>query len=151
MAFASLLKRTAWLQGFALLSCVAFGAQRQSLPDPRNFANGNRIPVEGYADQPRIVVTKDGTWVCVLTTGPGIEGAAGQHVVATVSDDKGKTWSPLVDVEPADKERKSAYAVALITPQDRVYAYYNYNGDAISTKPDGTPIRDDMQGWFCYR
>jgi len=109
------------------------------------------IPVEGYCDQPRIVVTKDGTWVCVLTTGPGAEGAEGQHVAATLSTDKGKTWSPLIDVEPADKERKSAYAVALITPQDRIYAFYNYNGDAIHTKPDGTRIRDDMQGWFCHR
>jgi hypothetical protein len=120
-------------------------------PDPRNFANGNRIPAEGYCDQPRIVVTKDGTWVCVLTTGPGVEGAEGQRVVATASTDKGQTWSGLTDIEPPDKERKSAYAVALITPQDRIYAFYNYNGDAIRTKPDGKPIRDDMQGWFCYR
>ncbi len=119
--------------------------------DSRNFANGYPVPVEGYCDQPRIVVTRDGTWVCVLTTGPGAEGGAGQHVVATRSEDKGKTWSPLTDIEPADKERKSAYALALITPQDRVYAFYDYNGDAVHTKPDGTPIRDDMQGWFCYR
>jgi hypothetical protein len=137
--------------GVVLLTCGAPAAQQQSVPDPRNFANGNRIPVEGYCDQPRIVVTKDGTWVCVLTTGPGIEGAEGQHVVATVSQDKGKTWLPLVDVEPVDLERKSSYALALITPEDRIYAFYNYNGDAIRTKPDGKPIRDDMQGWFCYR
>jgi hypothetical protein len=122
-----------------------------SAPDPRDFANGQRIPVEGYCDQPRIVVTKDGAWVCVLTTGPGVEGAEGQHVVATVSEDKGKMWSPLIDIEPVDKERKSAYVLALITPQDRIYGFYNYNGDAIHTKPDGKPIRDDMQGWFCYR
>ena len=40
-------------------------------PDPRNFSNGRLIPAENYCDQPRIVVTKDGTWVCVLTTGTG--------------------------------------------------------------------------------
>ncbi len=143
--------RLVWLCSVVWFGCAATAAQRPVSPDPRNFANGNPIPVEGYCDQPRIVVTSDGTWVCVLTTGPGIEGAEGQHVVATTSADKGKTWSPLVDVEPADAERKSAYALALLTPQDRVYAFYNYNGDAIRAKPDGTPIRDDMQGWFCYR
>ena len=134
-----------------LLGQVACAAPRPAAPDPRDFANGNRIPVEGYCDQPRIVVTKDGTWVCVLTTGPGVEGAEGQHVAATTSRDSGKTWSPPVAVEPVDPERKSSYAIALITPSDRVYAIYNYNGDAIRTKPDGKPIRDDMQGWCCYR
>ena len=120
-------------------------------PDPRNFANGNRIPVEGYCDQPRIVITRDGTWVCVLTTGSGVEGTPGQHVVATASEDKGRTWSALTDIEPPDKDHTSAYALALITPQDRIYALYDYNGDGIRTKPDGKAIRDDMQGWFCYR
>ncbi len=119
--------------------------------DPRNFANGLPIPVEGYCDQPRIVVTSDGTWVCVLTTGPGQEGSDGQHVVATTSTDRGKTWSPPVDVEPVAGGKKSSYALALATPFDRVYAFYCYNGDGIRTLPDGRPIRDDMQGWFCYR
>src|SRR5512139_506570 len=115
MTLAHCVRRAVWFLEIMLLSCAAVGAQRQSAPDPRNFVNGNRIPVEGYADQPRIVVTKDGTWVCVLTTGPGVEGAEGQHVVATWSEDKGKTWFPLTDVEPADRERKSAYALALVT------------------------------------
>ncbi len=120
-------------------------------PDPRNFANGKLIPAENYCDQPRIVVTKDGTWVCVLTTGKGKEGEPGQHVVASSSTDQGQTWSPLVDVEPADKQITSAYAVASITPTDRVFAFYCYNGDAISALPNGKKIRDDMQGWCCYR
>jgi hypothetical protein len=151
MAIPELVGRMVRWAGIALVCCGSMAAAPPSAPDPRNFANGQRIPVEGYCDQPRIVVTKDGAWVCVLTTGPGVEGAEGQHVVATASEDKGKTWSPLIDIEPVDKERKSAYVLALITPQDRVYAFYNYNGDAIHTKPDGKPIRDDMQGWFCYR
>ncbi len=121
-----------------------------SHPDPRDFANGRLIPDEDYCDQPRIVVTHDGTWVCLMTTGPGREGAGGQHVVATRSTDQGKTWFPRVDVEPG-QEPKSAYALALVTPQDRIYAFYCYNGDRIRTLPNGKPIRDDMQGWFCYR
>jgi hypothetical protein len=151
MAFAQLIKRAAWLCGVAWLGGAGLAAHPAAVPDPRNFANGWKIPVEGYCDQPRIVVTKDGTWVCVLTTSPGNEGAEGQHIVTTFSQDAGKTWSPLTDVEPADRERRSAYALALLTPQDRIYAFYCYNGDGIKTKPDGSPIRDDMQGWFCYR
>ena len=54
------------------------------------------------------MVTKDGTWVFVLTTSPGVEGAEGQNIVATSSQDVGQSWSPLADVELADKERKSA-------------------------------------------
>lgn len=133
------------LLGLACLSAITWAA-----PDPRNFANGHLIPDEDYSDQPRIVVTKDGTWVCVLTTGPGNEGEQGQHVVATSSRDKGRTWTPLVDVE-SGKDKRSAYAIALITPADRVYAFYCYNGDGISTLPDGKPIRDDMQGWCAFR
>lgn len=120
-------------------------------PDSRNFALGRLIPDEDYCDQPRIVVTRDGTWVCILTTGSGQEGAGGQHVVATRSADQGRTWSPLVDIESARDPHKSSYALALVTPTDRLYAFYCYNGDGIATLPDGRPIRDDMQGWFCYR
>ncbi len=136
-----------------LVARPAYGAPEEKgpRPDPRNFANGWLIPDESYCDQPRIVVTQDGTWVCVLTTGPGHEGGDGQHVVATTSRDQGKTWSPLVDVEPAEGGKKSSYALALRTPFDRVYAFYCYNGDGIRTLPDGRPIRDDMQGWCCYR
>ena len=145
MTILPLTRATRWL-ALGLLCGAGMAA-----PDPRNFANGNRIPVEGYCDQPRIVITRDGTWVCVLTTGSGVEGTPGQHVVATASEDKGRTWSALTDIEPPDKDHTSAYALALITPQDRIYALYDYNGNGIRTKPDGKPIRDDMQGWFCYR
>ena len=151
MAISKLTGRVVQWAGIGLMCCGGMAAAPPAVPDVRNFAHGDRIPVEGYCDQPRIVVAKDGTWVCVLTTGPGVEGGEGQHVVATWSADRGKTWSPLIDIEPVDSERKSAYVLALITPQDRIYAFYNFNGDAIHTKPDGKPIRDDMQGWFCYR
>ena len=45
----------------------------------RTPRNGWPIPDEGYCDQPRIVTLADGTWVAVLTTGPGEEGQSGQH------------------------------------------------------------------------
>ncbi|MBX6314992.1 MAG: hypothetical protein IRY99_19065, partial [Isosphaeraceae bacterium] len=41
--------------------------------DPRNLAGGAVIPDEGYCDQPYVVITKDGNWLCTLTTGKGVE------------------------------------------------------------------------------
>ena len=46
--------------------------------DERNIKNGFTIPKEGYCDQPYVVITNDGNWLCVLTTGAGIEGKPGQ-------------------------------------------------------------------------
>ncbi|MCU0780910.1 MAG: hypothetical protein MUF04_07385, partial [Akkermansiaceae bacterium] len=36
-----------------------------AVPDPRHLSNGWSIPSEGYADQPYIVKTDDGAWLCV--------------------------------------------------------------------------------------
>ena len=130
---------------------AAFGSA-QAPADLRDARHGRVIPDEAYCDQPRIVVTSKGTWVCVLTTGKGHEGRGGQHVVATRSRDHGKTWSPLVDVEPPDPDRPASYAVACVTPFDRVYAFYTYNGASVLTLPGKKErVRADTQGWFCYR
>ena len=61
--------------------------------DPRNIKNGSPIIEKGYCDQPYVEITKDGNWVCVVTTGKGTEGELGQHVVAAISNDKGRTDS----------------------------------------------------------
>jgi hypothetical protein len=118
--------------------------------DWRNIRTGFEIPSENYADQPYAVVTKDGNWLCTLTTGPGNEGQSGQHVVATISSDKGQTWSELIDIEPAGKIQAS-WVMPLITPSGRVYAFYDYNGDNVVTLPNGKRIRTDTIGWYCYR
>ena len=70
--------------------------------DPRNIITGWDIPTETYSDQPYIVQTDDGAWLCVLTSGAGHEGQAGQHVVTVRSINRGQSWSAPVDVEPAD-------------------------------------------------
>lgn len=70
--------------------------------DPRNIRAGYRIPDEGYCDQPYTVITNDGNWLCTMTTRPGREGDHGQHIVATISEDQGRTWSPPIDIEPSD-------------------------------------------------
>jgi hypothetical protein len=104
---------------------VAATAQRS---DPRNITNGTEIPRENYSDQPYVVITKDGNWLCVLTTGPGTEGVPGQHIIATISSDKGKTWSKPVDIEPS-KGPEASWVMPLAVPSGRVYAFYTYNYD----------------------
>jgi len=115
--------------------------------DLRNIRTGWEIPTENYADQPYIVRTNDGAWLCILTTGSGHEGASGQHVVALRSSDRGRTWSPPVDVEPADGPEAS-YAVLLKAPSGRVFAFYNHNSDDLRrVKADDPPYK----GGWCTR
>jgi hypothetical protein len=142
------------------LSCLLFvlatssatipSAPAPTIYDPRNIRNGLVIPDEGYCDQPYVVITKDGNWLCTLTTGKGKEGEPGQHVVATISSDKGKTWSKLIDIEPADGPQAS-WAMPLVTPSGRVYVFYDYNGDRVDSLGDKKNIRADMLGWFVYK
>lgn len=112
--------------------------------DWRHITRGSVIPDESYADQPYIVKTDDGAWLCVLTTGKGVEGAGGQHIVSTRSTDRGKTWSTTVAVEPADGPEAS-YAVLLKVPSGRVYVFYNHNTDNVrELKADNPPYKDGL-------
>lgn len=132
-----------------LILFVGVGHADERRDDRRNVTLGKVIPNEGYCDQPYIVTTASGAWVCVMTTGPGKEGDRGQHVVATRSDDRGATWSKLVDIEPSEGPEAS-WAVPLITPSNRIYVFYDFNGDKIHEK-DGKKIRADMLGWYVFR
>jgi len=130
----------------ALTRLLAAGA---SPPDWRNLTNGFPLPSEGYSDQAYVVITRDRHWLCVVTTGPGREGDAGQHVASTISTDQGRTWSPLNPIEPADGPEAS-WATPLITPGGRVYVFYDFNGDRVR-ELRGKPIRADMLGWYAFR
>ena len=123
------------------------------ITDPRHMASGWKISSEGYADQPYLVKTDDGAWVCVLTTGQGVEGAAGQHVVARRSTDQGRTWSPPVDIEPADGPEAS-YAVLLKVPYGRIYAFYNHNTGNVREvlrEDGGVYRRVDSLGHYVFK
>jgi hypothetical protein len=98
------------------------------MTDPRNIANGYEIPSKGYCDQPYVVKTRDGAWLCVMTTGCGAEGEPGQHIVAVRSTDFGRTWSEPLDIEPADGPEAS-WAMPFITPSGRIYVFYTYNAE----------------------
>ena len=102
----------------------------REIHDRRHIAAGLPIPSEGYADQPYVVRTDDGAWLCTMTTGCGEEGAHGQHVISMRSTDRGRTWGDRVDVEPAEGP-ESSYSVLLKTPTGRIYCFYNHNTDNI--------------------
>jgi hypothetical protein len=145
------------MQRIILLALVtAIGTTAQSA-DPRNIVNGSVIPDEFYADQPYIVKTDDGAWLCVMTTGKGMEGAGGQHLVSLRSRDRGLTWEKAVDVEPASGPEAS-YAVLLKVPSGRVYVFYNHNTDNVRevigdkpAYPDGLVRRVDSLGHFVFK
>ncbi|GAB6164379.1 hypothetical protein JCM19992_03790 [Thermostilla marina] len=142
---------------FALITLSALSAGKtdaqSSIPDPRHIANGWEIPSEGYADQPYIVKTDDGAWLCVITTGKGAEGAAGQHIVSMRSLDHGKTWTDIVPIEPADGPEAS-YAVLLKVPSGRVYVFYNHNTDnvrEVERIDGGVYRRVDSLGHYVFK
>ena len=113
--------------------------------DPRDITAGYEIPSENYADQPYVVITRDGNWLCVLTTGPSTESQGGQHVVATISTDKGRSWSDLIPIEPgleSNDWHMTSWVTALVVPDGRVYAFYDYRYDDTCTQHGG---------WLCYR
>lgn len=144
--------RRQWL---AAASMAAFPVEAQDdTRDWRDIANGHVIPGEGYADQPYVVHTKDGNWLCVITTGKGVEGEGGQHVVSTTSSDQGRTWSPPVDVEPASGPEAS-WAVPLVTPYGRIYVFYTYNRDNVRLVPGvsspSVARRVDTLGVWAYK
>ena len=125
--------------------------------DMRNITSGVIIPDESYSDQPYIVKTDDGAWLCVITTGGGHEGASGQHIITQRSLDKGKTWVDWANVEPADGPEAS-YAVLLKAPSGRIFVFYNHNSDntrwVIGDNPpyaDGKVTRVDSQGYFVFK
>jgi hypothetical protein len=98
-------------------------------PPAIDISTGDRIPSGGgYCDQPYVVKLPDGSWLCTMTTGKGHEGDPGQHIVSSRTVDRGKSWEPLVDIEPADGPEAS-WAMPYLTPYGRVYVFYTYNSN----------------------
>jgi len=122
-------------------STIVRGASLQDAirqkPPAIDIATGHEIPSEGYCDQPYVVKLADGTWLCTMTTGKGHEGQGGQHIVSTRSADRGKTWTPHVDIEPADGPEAS-WVMPYLTEFGRIYAFYTYNAANMrSARSDG--------------
>jgi len=154
MKLSCIQKFTLWLL-FALLGLYTVGYCQ--INDSRNITTGSIIPDESYSDQPYVVKTDDGAWLCVLTTAQGHEGASGQHIIAQRSFNKGKTWQDQVAIEPSDGPEAS-YAVLLKAPSGRIFVFYNHNTDNIrSVLGDNPPYKDglvkrvDSQGYFVFK
>ena len=123
------------------------------IPDSRNIKTGTIIPDLSYSDQPYIVKTDDGAWLCCLTTGAGHEGQSGQIVITQRSVNMGETWEDMVQIEPPSGPEAS-YAVMLKVPSGRVYIFYNHNTDntrEIKTIDGGVIRRVDSQGYFVFK
>lgn len=133
-----------------ILTIVISQSVNAQLVDWRNVENGIKIYTNGYIDQPYVVILENGDWLAVFTTGEGHEGTGGQHIVSSVSQDKGKTWSEPVKIEKPGKESKS-WAMPYITDYGRVYVFYDYNGDKIHNLGKRENIREDMLGWYCFK
>ncbi len=147
-----------WFGTFGVVAVLAFAVWMPTLvrggedgagEDWRNIRNGRKIPDEGYCDQPYIVKTPGGEWLCTMTTGPGREGGRKQHVIATRTDDRGSTWSDPVSLEPTSGPEAS-WAIPVVTSFGRIYVFYVYNGNQIH-ELNGRNIRTDMLGWYCYK
>lgn len=122
--------------------------------DWRNLQNGLIICQSLYADQPYILKTDDGAWLCCVTVCKGHEGAADQHVETRRSTDSGLTWSEPVRLEPANTPENS-YSVMLKVPSGRVYIFYNHNTDnvreVLSHDRQRTHLRVDSLGHFVFK
>ncbi len=131
---------------FLLLS-VAVYAQKK---DSRDVFSGTLIYNNSYIDQPYVVKLKDGSWLCVFTTGAESESRPGQHIVSIITKDQGKTWSNPIKIEP-NVGPISSWAIPYLTSYGRIYVFYNYNGDNVA-KLNGKPIRQaGLLGWYCYK
>jgi len=126
--------------------------------DRRNITTGLEIPTITYSDQPYIVKTEDGAWLCCVTTGVGREGEPGQIVTTMRSTDQGRSWSSPIPVEPADGPEAS-WAVLLKIPGGRLFIFYVHNTDNVREIvadpgpwfPNGKCTRVDSMGYFVYK
>ena len=124
------------------------------MTDWRNISEGRLITNDGYADQPYIVCTDDGAWLCCVTVSGRKEGSSDQHVATFRSTDQGLTWEKEVRVEKPDAPENS-YAVMLKVPSGRVYIFYTRNSDNVRSilSHDRTTSysRVDSLGHYVFR
>jgi hypothetical protein len=101
-----------------------------------------------YYNQPQAIQLPNGSWLLALTNAPYAEGDPRQRVVSMLHPSPNLSaggWLPPVEIEgPGVGDRGSAgWVVPLLVPElRRVYAFYTYNADNITTvPPHNTTVR----------
>jgi hypothetical protein len=127
-------------------------AAAPAAPGRRNIAAGHVIPDEGYCDQPYVVVLDDGSWLCTMTTGAGVEGQAGQHIAATISRDNGRTWTPpgYATYTPGGRPIKQPRAFGLMRRFSNgryLLWFHNHGGEAVLAKENWQYYLERNPGW----
>ena len=152
----------AWL----LIGAGAIGARpERDQADPRDVVrSGVQISHNRsqYYNQPQAVQLLNGSWLLVITNAPFTEGDPRQRVVSILHpspDLREGGWLPPVEIEgPGLGDRGSAgWVVPLLAPAlRRVFAFYTYNADNITTVPTAgaanVSCRCNLVGgqWFRY-
>lgn len=90
---------------------------------PRHVAYGTTVPIEGVCGQPVLSMLRDGNWVCVATGSPRNGKGMARQVISTASADQGNTWATPVDIVSI-KATNALFSTCLVTPFDRIYAFY---------------------------
>ena len=70
--------------------------------DLRDITTGHVIYKHGYCDQPYVVITRGGDWLCVFTTGSGHEGQQGQYIVSTIVSGANGHYSQSIFIDTFD-------------------------------------------------
>ena len=118
-----------------------------TLSDPRFNQSGTTMYKNSYMDQPYIVKISSTKWFCVVTSLDGVkfttgDGGIGLNVIALITENQGKTWTRVSDIEPSDPNFFLAWGVPYRTSYGRIYVFYQriplYNRST-------TPVK------YCYR
>ncbi len=133
-----------------IFSVGILNSSAQETNDWRNIEEGTIIPTPGmkYADQPYVIKSKDGTWICALTVGTlgEVEKGSRNFSAVTLSKDQGKTWSPFT-------ECNRAYAIPFEAQDGRIYSLtpgaitWSDNGCQTWSDPVKIPQFTEFGGW----
>lgn len=122
------------------------------ITDPRHIENGLPIPTEGaaYLDQPYVVKTKSGKWLCMMTLGTTgeMEEDSCNASFAALSSDQGQSWTPF------KKCNRLHYAIPYITQSGRIYSisplaftFSDDEGETWSAKSELGFFKDEHSAW----
>ena len=122
-------------------------------------ATGWETPSENYCDQPYVVKTDDGAWLCQMTTGHSREGRPGEHVVSMRSEDLltepdpgNAAWTTLPE---GDIGLRNPEGGGIVAEEQSFVALDDGSLDVIYRTTDGYPAasysRDNGRTWDAPR